>query len=174
MEKILITSPILKLNTFIPEIFHDYRGEYVETWNKKYAQRFLPKREFIQDDISTSHKHVLRGLHGDNETWKLVQCLQGSMLLCVVNFRHGDVNYLKHEFFSINDRNRMQVLIPPSHANGHLVLSDGGIFHYKQTTLYEGAGKQFTLRWDDPKLNIPWPIKNPILSSRDRNAKLLN
>jgi dTDP-4-dehydrorhamnose 3,5-epimerase len=81
--------------------------------------------------------------------------------------------YLKHELFSINDKNRNQILIPPGFANGHLVMSDFGIFSYKQSTLYGGASKQFTVRWDDPKVGIEWPINNPILSSRDKNAKAI-
>jgi len=72
--------------------------------------------------------------------------------------------------FSINDKNRNQILIPPGFANGHLVMSDFGIFSYKQSTLYGGPGSQFTVKWNDPKLNIPWPIDNPILSSRDKNV----
>jgi dTDP-4-dehydrorhamnose 3,5-epimerase len=52
-------------------------------------------------------------------------------------------------------------------------MSKFGIFSYKQSTLYKGAGAQFTVRWNDPKVNIAWPIENPILSSRDKNAELL-
>jgi dTDP-4-dehydrorhamnose 3,5-epimerase len=157
-----------------PEIFHDHRGEYVETWNIENYKTFIPENiEFKQDDISTSVKHTLRGLHGDFKTWKLVQCLYGSLLQVVVDMRPDSKNYLKHDMFPINDKNRTQILIPPGFANGHLVMSDFGIFSYKQSTLYKGAGAQFTVRWNDPKVNIAWPINNPILSSRDKNAKLL-
>ena len=82
-------------------------------------------------------------------------------------------NNLKYDMFSINDKNRNQILVPPGFANGHLVMSDFGVFSYKQSTLYTGASTQFTVRWDDKKINIPWPINNPILSSRDNNAKSL-
>jgi dTDP-4-dehydrorhamnose 3,5-epimerase len=87
--------------------------------------------------------------------------------------RPNSKTYLQYDIFSINDKNRIQVLIPPGFANGHLVMSEFGIFSYKQSTLYKGAGAQFTVRWNDPKVNIAWPIKNPILSSRDKNAELL-
>jgi dTDP-4-dehydrorhamnose 3,5-epimerase len=157
-----------------PSIFYDYRGEYVETWNQEHYKAFnFGKIEFKQDDISTSVKHTLRGLHGDFETWKLVQCLYGSLLQVVVDMRPDSENYLKHDMFPINDKNRNQILVPPGFANGHLVISDFGIFSYKQSTLYKGAGAQFTVRWNDSKVNIAWPIENPILSSRDKNAKLL-
>jgi dTDP-4-dehydrorhamnose 3,5-epimerase len=157
-----------------PDIFYDYRGEYVETWNEENYKVFNNGGvNFKQDDVSTSVKHTLRGLHGDFETWKLVQCLYGSLLLAVVDMRPNSETYLQYDMFSVNDKNRVQILIPPGFANGHLVMSDFGIFSYKQSTLYVGADTQFSIKWNDPKLNITWPIENPILSSRDKNAKLL-
>ena len=159
-----------------PDVFYDYRGEYVETWNVENYKIFdhlvndSNKIEFKQDDISTSVKHTLRGLHGDDKTWKLVSCIYGSLLQVVVDMRESSDTYLEYDMFSINDKNRNQILIPPGFANGHLVMSDFGIFNYKQSTLYTGASTQFTVKWNDPKLNIPWPIDNPLLSSRDKNA----
>jgi dTDP-4-dehydrorhamnose 3,5-epimerase len=155
-----------------PDIFYDYRGEYIETWNIQNYQVF-GDIEFKQDDISTSVKHTLRGLHGDFETWKLVSCVYGSLLQVVVDMREDSDTYLQYDMFSINDKNRNQILVPPGFANGHLVMSEFGIFSYKQSTLYQGAKAQFTVRWDDPKVNIAWPVNNPILSSRDKNAELL-
>jgi len=152
----------LGIAVITPDVFHDFRGEYVETWNSETYKVFYDV-EFKQDDISTSVKHTLRGLHGDFTTWKLVSCLYGSLLQVVVDMRPESNTYLKHELFSINDKNRNQILIPPGFANGHLVMSDFGIFSYKQSTLYGGASKQFTVRWDDPKVGIEWPINNPIL-----------
>ena len=162
-----------------PDVHHDYRGEYIETWNSENYAVFdhlvnnSKPITFKQDDISTSVKHTLRRLHGDNKTWKLVQCLYGSLLQVVVDMRESSNTYLKYDMFSINDKNRKQILIPPGFANGHLVMSRLGIFSYKQSTLYGGASEQFTIRWDDKKINIPWPIDNPILSYRDKSAKQL-
>ena len=162
-----------------PDVFYDYRGEYIETWNVDNYSIFdhLVNGNkpiiFKQDDISTSVKHTLRGLHGDSETWKLVSCVYGSLLQVVVDMRESSETYLEYDMFSINDKNRNQILIPPGFANGHLVMSDFGIFSYKQSTLYTGASTQFTVKWNDPKLNIPWPIDNPILSSRDKNADII-
>ena len=159
-----------------PDIFYDYRGEYVETWNVENYKVFdhlvndSNKIEFKQDDISTSVKHTLRGLHGDDNTWKLVSCIYGSLLQVVVDMNYDSATYLDWELFTINDKNRQQILVPPGYANGHLVMSDFGIFSYKQSTLYGGPSEQFTVKWNDPKLNIPWPIDNPLLSSRDKNA----
>jgi dTDP-4-dehydrorhamnose 3,5-epimerase len=162
-----------------PDIFYDYRGEYVETWNIENYKVFNPPGKgneiiFKQDDISVSIKNTLRGLHGDFKTWKLVQCVHGSLLQAVVDMRPKSKTYLEYDLFPINDKNRTQILVPPGFANGHLVMSDFGIFCYKQSTLYGGVEEQFTLKWNDPQVNIPWPIDNPILSSRDKNAKFLN
>ena len=171
-------SKKLGLAVIQPDIFYDYRGEYVETWNIENYKVFNPKGSgneiiFKQDDISTSTKHTLRGLHGDNKTWKLVSCIYGSLLQVVVDMNYDSATYLEWELFTINDKNRQQILVPPGYANGHLVMSDFGIFSYKQSTLYGGAKEQFTVKWNDPKINIPWPINNPILSSRDKNANLI-
>ena len=155
-----------------PDIFYDYRGEYIETWNVENYKVFKDVT-FKQDDISTSVKHTLRGLHGDFTTWKLVSCLYGSLYQVAVDMRPDSNTYLEYETFSLNDKSRQQVLIPPGFANGHLVMSDFGIFSYKQSTLYGGASKQFTVKWDDPKVGIDWPIDKPILSSRDKNAKAI-
>ena len=87
--------------------------------------------------------------------------------------RKDSPSYLKWVQYAVNDKNRTQILVPAGCANGHLVMSETAIFSYKQSEYYTGAENQFTVRWDDPKLNIAWPIDNPILSSRDKNAKSL-
>lgn len=146
--------------------FEDFRGSYVEIYNEKLFKDAGLTQNFIQDDISTSYGNVLRGIHGDSKTWKLVSCLKGSFYLVVVNNDSSSVEFGKWEGFTLSDANRRQILIPPKFGNGHLVLSESAIFHYKQTTDYDREG-QFTLMWNDPKLNIWWPTSNPILSRRD-------
>ena len=150
-----------------PTIFEDFRGTYVETYNLEQYREAGVDVEFVQDDISVSARHVLRGIHGDQETWKLVSCLQGEFYLAVVNWDQGSSQYGQWESFVLSEQNHKQVLIPPKFGNGHVVLSDQAIFHYKQSTYYNPAG-QFTLRWNDPNLNISWPVKDPILSQRDQ------
>jgi dTDP-4-dehydrorhamnose 3,5-epimerase len=149
-----------------PDVFEDHRGEYIETYHEKLYKENGIHPSFVQDDISVSSKHVLRGIHGDATTWKLISCHYGRFYLVVVDCNPGSADFGAWESFVLSDRNRHQVLVPPSFGNGHLVLSDLAIFHYKQSTYYDRAG-QFTYRWDDPKLNIWWPVKNPILSMRD-------
>ncbi len=146
--------------------FEDFRGSYVEIYNKELFQNAGINEDFIQDDISTSTRNVLRGIHGDQETAKLVSCLHGSFYLIVVNQDKDSPEFGKWESFTLSDKNRLQVLIPPKFGNGHLVLSERAIFHYKQTTNYNRAS-QFTILWNDPKFNFWWPVKNPILSRRD-------
>ena len=146
--------------------FEDFRGTYIETYNRESFERNNINLDFIQDDISRSRKNVLRGLHGDYKTTKLVSCIYGSFYLVVVNNKKDHHQYKKHCTFSLSDRNSLQILIPPGFANGHLVMTDEAIFHYKQTTLYD-RNSQFTLKWDDPDLDIFWPKQFPVQSKRD-------
>ncbi len=121
-------------------MFEDYRGTYVEIYNKALYEEAGININFVQDDISTSSRHILRGIHGDGETWKLVSCLYGKFYLVVVNWDVNSKQYGQWESFVLSDRNRQQVLIPPNFGNGHLVLSEEAIFHYKQSTYYNPKG----------------------------------
>lgn len=149
-----------------PSRFEDFRGEYVETYNEELYKKAGISADFIQDDISVSTQNVLRGLHGDGKTTKLVSCLVGKFYLVVVNNDPESKQYRQWTSFTLSDKNRLQVLIPPKHGNGHVVMSDWAMFHYKQTTYYERA-TQFTLLWNDPALKLWWPVENPIVSRRD-------
>jgi dTDP-4-dehydrorhamnose 3,5-epimerase len=151
------------------DVFEDYRGEYIETYNEELYRKKGINIKFVQDDISVSTKNVLRGIHGDSETWKLISCLYGKFYLVVVNCDVNSENFGKWESFVLSDVNRLQVLVPPKYGNAHLILSDKVIFHYKQSNYYNPA-KQFTYKWNDPKFNIWWPVKNPVLSQRDEEG----
>lgn len=149
-----------------PSIFEDHRGSFVETYNLKEYMRNGIKINFVRDDISTSTKGVLRGIHYDNVTWKLIQCLYGRIYFVVVDLRKESKTYKKWLSFILSDSNRHQVLVPPRCGNGHLVMSESCIFSYKQSEYYQPE-KEKILRWNDPEINIYWPIKNPILSQKD-------
>ena len=153
-----------------PSVFEDHRGQYVETYNEELYRKNGIGVKFVQDDISISTRNVLKGIHGDAETWKLVCCPHGKFYLVVVNCDTSSKNFGQWQSFVLSDANRLQVLVPPKYGNGHLILSDLAIFHYKQSTYYNPTG-QFTYRWDDPKFNIWWPIKDPILSRRDETGR---
>jgi dTDP-4-dehydrorhamnose 3,5-epimerase len=149
--------------------FEDHRGTFVETFNREEFQRNDIAVRFVRDAISTSSKHVLRGIHYDQKTWKLIQCLHGKIYFVVVDMGETSPAYLKWTAFILSEENRHQVLVPPGFGNGHLVLSDSCIFHYKMSEYYAPENEK-TLRWNDPKANIFWPIDNPILSSKDAQA----
>ena len=151
-----------------PTIFEDFRGNYIETYNEALYQEAGIKVKFIQDDISTSSHHVLRGVHGDQETWKLVSCHYGEFYLLVVNCDPKSSQYRQWQGFTLSDKNHLQVLIPPKFGNAHVVLSDQAVFHYKQSTYYNRAG-QFTIPWNDAEFIFSWPIENPIISERDHH-----
>jgi len=149
-----------------PDVFTDFRGQYVETYNRKMYRGAGIDVTFVQDDISVSKKNVLRGIHGDDRTWKIISCLWGEFYFVVVNCDTSSREFGRWQSFILSARNRHQVLVPPKHGNGHLVLSDRTIFHYKQSHYYDPS-RQFTYVWNDPRLQIRWPIEKPILSKRD-------
>lgn len=170
------STNIRDLRMIAPPVFRDFRGEYVETFSRRGYQ--FPNRDgtlvdFVEDDASMSRRGVLRGLHGDSRTWKLVQCLWGEFYLVVADMRRDSPTYLAWEGFYLNDRNRTQVLIPAGCVNGHLCLSEQCLFSYKQSEYYSGADNQLTVRWDDPALAITWPVRDPLLSVRDASAPFL-
>jgi dTDP-4-dehydrorhamnose 3,5-epimerase len=149
-----------------PTLFEDFRGSYVELYNEQLYREAGVTAGFVQDDISVSSRHVLRGLHGDRATTKLISCLSGRFYLVVVNHDENSPQFGQWDAFVLSEQNRLQVLVPPCHALGHLVLSEQAIFHYKQSTYYDRAS-QFTLLWNDPKLGIWWPVAQPMVSRRD-------
>lgn len=161
LDGVLIIDP--------PTNFQDFRGSYIELYNERIYKKNGITQNFIQDDISTSKHNVIRGIHGDFTTFKLVSCLYGEFYLVVVNNDPDSLQYKKWQSFNLSDSNRKQILIPPKYGNGHLVLSDFAIFHYKQTTEYNRE-TQFTIMWNDPNFKIKWPSKNPILSKRDSGS----
>lgn len=149
-----------------PTMFEDFRGQYIEIYNQKlYSEAGAPP--FVEDDISVSSRHVLRGIHGDDQTWKLISCLYGRFYLMVLNCDRSSPQFGQWESHMLSDRNRLQVLVPPKFGNGHLVMSDTAIFHYKQSAYYDRS-RQFTVKWDDPRFNMWWPVSNPLVSQRDQ------
>jgi len=149
-----------------PDIFQDYRGYYIETYNEEAYRRHGIKARFVQDDISVSRKNVLRGIHGDRQTHKLISCLWGEFFFVVLDGRPKSPTFGKWQTFTLSAANRLQVYVPAGYGNGHYVTSEMAAFHYKQSTYYQPK-KQFTYKWNDPRFNIPWPCTNPIVSLRD-------
>ena len=150
-----------------PDVFTDFRGDLWTTWKKDEFPYYV---EFNHYKVSTSRKNVLRGIHGDFKSFKLITCLFGQLFFILVDNRKDSETYLQHQSMILDDKERQMVLIPPGVGNGFLVLSKNSVFSYKWA--YEGkypdVEDQFSIKWNDKRLNIKWPIKNPILSERDK------
>ncbi len=156
---------------FTPGRYCDNRGENVFTFQKDMYEQLLGV-EFVKDEISISKRNVIRGLHGDNKTGKLIQVLYGEVFFVVVDYRKDSKNYLQHRTFILNSNNRLQIYIPPNFLNGHMCLSEECVFSYKMTQYYFGIEDQYSIKYDDKTLNIKWPLDiKPILSNRDLEAK---
>ena len=150
-----------------PDVFTDYRGDLWTTWKK---DEFKVDLEFNHDKISTSRKHVLRGIHGDFKSWKLVTCLYGEIYFVILDNRKSSDTFGKWESMVLDDKNKKQVLLPPGVGNGFLVMSNHCVFGYKWSYNgnYPDVDDQFSIKWNDTSVGIHWPIQNPILSERDK------
>jgi len=150
----------IKLDTF-----QDYRGEIWTVYSEEYTDL-----KFVADKITISRFGVLRGLHGDPHTAKLITCLSGQFQLAILDLRKDSETYGNVETFLISDCEPTVVIVPAGCVNAHLCLSDKCVFYYKWSEHYKGPDEQVTIAWDEPSLNIDWAIKSPILSERDKNG----
>lgn len=153
----------------VPDVFTDHRGSYVEIFDTDAYHEATGGRTFVQDDISVSHQNVLRGLHGDWATTKLVSVLHGEGYALLADNRPDSPTYRRWQAFTLSDENRHQLLIPPGIGNSVLAVRGPIVYWYKQDTHF-AAGRQFTIRWNDPEWGFEWPIADPILSERDRRG----
>jgi len=159
-----------------PDAFRDARGWFLETFhNQRYEQAGL-KLFFIQDNVSFSTKNVLRGLHFQypQGQGKLVQALLGEVFDVAVDIRLGSPTFGQWVGEIISATNHKQLYIPPEFAHGFCVLSDTAIFSYKCTDYYNPATECGVI-FNDPDLNIQWPVDNPVVSGKDaRYTRLKN
>ena len=155
-----------------PRVFGDDRGFFFESWNKKTFSAAVGRpTEFVQDNYSRSSRGVLRGLHhqvAPSTQGKLVAVLAGSIFDVAVDLRPNSASFGSHVGFELSVEQRTMIWIPPGFAHGFLVMSESADVQYKTTEFYSPAHER-CLRWDDPVLNIPWPLSRtaPILSSKD-------
>jgi len=157
-----------------PETFSDNRGFFFESWNEKRFQDAVGLNvRFVQDNHSNSKKNVLRGLHYQltKPQGKLVRVARGRVLDVVVDLRRFSPTFGQHLAIELSEKNRRQLWIPSGYAHGFLVLSNSADFLYK-TTDYYTPGDEYCIRWDDPDLQIDWPVApiNVDLSSKDREG----
>jgi dTDP-4-dehydrorhamnose 3,5-epimerase len=155
-----------------PDVFEDYRGKYIETYDSIKYKEILGDIEFVQDDISISRKNVLRGLHGNNVTAKLISIPHGAIYALIADNRPESPTYKQWESHVLTAENRMQLFVPAGIGNSMIALEDMTVYHYKQNTHFE-PDTQFTIQWNDPEWNFWWPISNPILSQRDFYGKYI-
>lgn len=158
-----------------PRVFRDERGHFLETWLAgRYEDAGLPP-VFVQDNVSVSHRGVLRGLHFQHPhaQGKLVSVLRGAVFDVAVDVRRGSPTFGRWFGAELSAENARQLWIPPGFAHGFQVVSEeDAVFLYKCTERYAPAAEH-TLRWDDPAVGVRWPLAEPILSVKDAAAARL-
>jgi len=169
--KVSKSGVIEDVSIFRPSVNTDQRGTLYTTFYKEVFDSFIPSNLFFKHDkFSKSFKNVLRGIHGDTKSWKLVTSVYGEIYQVIVDCRKNSPSYLKWESFKINENNPISVLLPPGIGNSFYVHSEVAVYHYKLAYPgeYLDAEDQFSFKWNDPKIKIKWPTNNPILSNRDK------
>lgn len=158
-----------------PRIFKDPRGFFLEAYKRSDFEKAGIFGDFVQDNHSRSSKDVLRGLHfqkKDSAQGKLIRCLSGRLLDVAADIRPGSPSFGKWVALELNETNAHMLYIPPGFAHGFLVLSATAELLYKCTREYNPAAEAGII-WNDPQLNISWPVKEPILSDKDKANSLL-
>lgn len=158
----------------VPDIFQDARGFFMETFREDQFQAHGMPTHFAQDNHSRSSRGVLRGLHFQWEPpmGKLMRVSLGSAFLVAVDIRKGSPTLGKWAGVEASVENRRQVWAPAGFARGFCVLSEVAEIQYKCTGIYNNKGES-GIRWDDPEIGIEWPIRDVVLSEKDRNAQTL-
>jgi len=158
-----------------PKVLGDNRGFFMETYKYSEFKRNGIEYNFVQDNHSKSQKGVLRGLHYQlkpMEQGKLVRCVRGRIWDVAVDIRKGSPWYGKWVAVEISEENKLMLWIPPGFAHGFVALEDDTEVIYKVTKEYSPEHDRGII-WNDPDLAIDWPIKNPILSEKDKNLPKL-
>lgn len=157
-----------------PKVFGDHRGFFIETFQVERYCKVGISLPFVQDNHSRSPRGVLRGLHFQRTRpqGKLVSVSRGSVYDVAVDIDPDSPTCGQFVGVELNDENHRQLWIPPGYAHGFCVLSEVADFQYKCTDLYFPADEGGLL-WNDPELNISWPVQEPQLSARDRQNPTL-
>lgn len=157
-----------------PCVFNDARGYFFEAWKQAEFNEKVGPVEFVQDNESKSSKGVLRGLHfqkGDASQAKLVRVIKGRVLDVAVDCRRSSPTFGKYVMAELSDENKRQLFIPRGFAHGFLVLSDEAVFTYKVDNPYAPQADG-GIRWDDPDLNIQWPVTADGILTSEKDLKL--
>ncbi|WP_034458444.1 dTDP-4-dehydrorhamnose 3,5-epimerase [Buttiauxella noackiae] len=173
----VIKTAIPEVLIFEPKVFGDERGFFLESFNQNIFEETVGyKVNFVQDNHSKSYKGVLRGLHyqlSPHAQGKLVRCVVGEVFDVAVDIRKDSSTFGKWVGVNISAENKRQLWIPEGFAHGFLVLSETAEFVYKTTNYYHPQSDS-GLAWNDPTINIVWPLeRNPVLSEKDMRQPLL-
>ena len=155
-----------------PKVFGDDRGFFLESFQKhNYEHHAGIKLQFVQDNHSRSSKGVLRGLHFQKKRpqGKLVRVVSGEVFDVAVDIRKDSSTFGMWEGVYLSESNKTQFWVPPGFAHGFVVISEKADFEYKCTEYYDPSDEGCII-WNDPMLNIDWPINDPILSDKDNKA----
>jgi dTDP-4-dehydrorhamnose 3,5-epimerase len=170
-------SPIPDLLIIQPKVFEDERGYFFESYNKKRLSEFMEHQPFVQDNEAMSSKGVLRGLHfqtGEFSQAKLVRVIKGSVWDVAVDIRPGSATFGQWFGMELSEANKTQMFVPRGFAHGYLTLTDHTIFSYKCDNYYSKE-HEGGIKYDDPQLNIDWPVldKPYILSEKDKKLNYM-
>jgi dTDP-4-dehydrorhamnose 3,5-epimerase len=166
--------PLLGPLLIQPRLYEDERGFFYESFHSaRYAAAGIDV-VFVQDNASFSKKNVIRGLHYQESPGqaKLVSVAKGRIWDVVVDIRPDSPTFKQWIALELSDANHSQLFIPIGFAHGFCILSETAEVHYKVSAHYDPAQER-TIRWNDPALAIDWPVRDAILSDRDRQAPLL-
>ncbi len=156
-----------------PKVFGDERGFFFESYNKRvFREATGLDVEFVQDNHSRSRRGVLRGLHYQvkQPQGKLVRVSAGEVYDVAADLRRSSPTFGKWVGFSLDAISRRMAWIPPGFAHGFLVVSEYAEFLYKATDYY-APEQERTVRWNDPRLAVAWPLRGePVLAARDAAA----
>lgn len=176
----VIRTAIADVLILEPKVFGDARGFFLESWNARTFNEIVGREvTFVQDNHSRSRQGVLRGLHFQRiqPQGKLVRVPQGRVFDVAVDIRLDSPTYGQHVGVELNGDNQRQLWIPAGLAHGFLVLSESADFLYKTTDYYHPASEG-TLLWNDPALNIQWPLHeiegSPMLTEKDAKGQSLS
>lgn len=157
-----------------PQVFQDSRGFFIETYQGAKYQACGIKTAFVQDNLSSSRKNVLRGLHFQwpNPQAKLVQVLEGTVFDVAVDIRQGSPTFGKSTGQMLSSENKRQLFIPEGFAHGFFVISDAALVMYKCSDYYNPSTER-GIHFSDPHIGIEWPQGRPVLSEKDAQYPML-
>lgn len=158
-----------------PGVFADARGFFMETYKYSGFARAGISEYFVQDNFSRSSGRVLRGLHyqkNPHAQGKLVQCVQGRIFDVAADIRKGSPSFGKWAAAELSEENNRMLYIPPGFAHGFVVLGESAGVLYKCTQEYAPENDRGII-WNDPDINIQWPVENPVLSDKDSRHPFL-